>query len=217
VTDHEPDPELLTRFHAADPASSLSAADPRRVAQLLEAAMSDTRYDAERAVGHDVDAHPRESRESGTHDRSPLTWLVAAASVVLIAGAGVIGLAQRGDDSAPATVTSVTELGYSSPVGRCQLPSVGVLRVQSVAFRGTLVSLTGAVATFDVGRWYAGGPTDTAKVSAAAPSFSELVRSADLTVGERYLVAATGGNVTGCGFSGPASSPLQRLYDRAFG
>ena len=90
MTDHTPDLELLARFRAADPASSLPAADPRRVAELLEAAMSDTA------------TRTHESRESGTHDRSPLTWLVAAASVVLIAAAGVVGLAQRGDDSAPA-------------------------------------------------------------------------------------------------------------------
>ena len=163
------------------------------------------------------DTRPRETRESGTHGRSPLTWLVAAASVLLIAGAGVVGLAQRGDDSAPTAVDSVTQLGYAPPAGRCQLPSIGVLRVQSVAFRGWLVSLAGATATFDVSHCTPAAPPTPREISARAASFSELVRAADLTVGSDYLVAATGGNVTGCGFSGPATTPLQQLYDAAFG
>ena len=48
-------------------------------------------------------------------------------------------------------------------------------------------------------------------------NLAQLVQSADLTVGSDYLVSATGGNVTGCGFTGPASGKLQKLYDRAFG
>jgi hypothetical protein len=206
VTDREPDLELLTRLLAADPASSLPAVDPGGVAELLEEAMSDTA------------TRTRETRETGTHDRSPLTWLVAAAAVVLIATAGVIGLTQRGNDSAPAAQASVTGLGYVPPTsGRCITPDTGVLRAQSVAFRGTLVSLVDTQATFDVSHWYAGGPTDTAKVSAAAPRLSELVRAADLTVGHDYLVSASDGNVTGCGFSGPATPSLAKLYARAFG
>jgi hypothetical protein len=213
VTDREPDPELRLRLLAADPASSLSAADSERVAGLLEAARSDTLREALRDTG----AQARESRETGTRDRSPLTWLVAAASILLIAAAGILGLVQRGHDSAPAAASSVTQLGYAPYDGRCQLPSVGVLRLQSVAFRGTLRSLTGSTATFDVDHWYAGGPTDTAKVMASPATLSELVSAADLQVGRRYLLAATGGTVTGCGFSGPVSRPLQRLYERAFG
>jgi hypothetical protein len=213
VTDREPDPELRQRLLAADPASSLSATHPDRVARLLEAAMSDTQRDTQSDTGAQV----HESRETGTHDRSPLTWLVAAASVLLIASAGILGLVQRGHDSSPAAVSSVTRLGYAPYDGRCQLPSVGVLRLQSVAFRGTLRSLTGSTATFDVDHWYAGGPTDTAQVMASAAALSELVSAADLQVGRRYLLAATGGTVTGCGFSGPVSRPRQRLYDGAFG
>ena len=33
-----------------------------------------------------------ESRESGTHNRSPLTWLVAAAAAVIIAGVGIFAV-----------------------------------------------------------------------------------------------------------------------------
>lgn len=148
MSDHDPDDAVLARLRAADPASSLSPADPARVTHLLEAAMSETT------------TQTPESRESGTHGRSPLTWLVAAAAVVLIAVAGVFGLAHRGHDTTPTASGSVTQLGYQSPAGRCMIPNVGVLRQQGVAFRGTLVSLSDGTARFDVSRWYAGGPTD---------------------------------------------------------
>ena len=64
--------ELRARLRAADPASSLPRPDPDRVARLLEDTMS----------------HPQtpESGADGTRQRSPLTWLAAAAAVVIIAG-----------------------------------------------------------------------------------------------------------------------------------
>jgi hypothetical protein len=205
VTDHEPDLELLTRLRAADPASSLPAADPDRVAQLLEAAMSETA------------TRPPESRETGTHDRSPLTWLVAAAAVVLIAAAGIFGLATRDDGSSPAAQESVTQLRSSSVRGMCIIPNADVLRKQSIAFRGTLVSLSDGTATFSVARWYAGRPTDIVRVALTPRGIPEMVQAAELTVGHVYLVAANGGTVTGCGFTGLAGGSLQELYDRAFG
>jgi hypothetical protein len=205
VTGHEPDSELLARLRVADPASSLPPADPHRVAELLEAAMSDTT------------TRTPESRESGTHDRSRLTWLVAAAAVVLIAAAAALGLAQRDHGTTPSAGGSVTQLTYQVPAGRCMLPTAGALRQQSVAFRGTLVSLLDGRATFDIARWYAGGPTDSAEVTAPPRSIADLVRAADLRVGHEYLVSATDGRVTGCGLTGPDRGHLVDLYGQAFG
>jgi len=193
----------------ADPASSLPPADPDRLAHLLEAAMSDTLPDA--------GTRASESRETGTRDRSPLTWLVAAAAVVLIAAAGIFGMAQRDDGSPPTAQGSVTQLGFEPPRGRCQLPNVGVLRQQTVAFRGTLVSVVDGTATFDVTHWYRGGPTDTALISATPSKLATLVQAADLKAGSDYLVAADDGTVLACGFTRPAGGHLQSLYDQAFG
>jgi hypothetical protein len=209
MTDHAPDQELLTRLRAADPASSLPSADPDRVARLLEAAMSDTR--------HDPGTRTHESRETGTRDRSPLTWLVAAAAVVLIAAAGIFGLAERDHGSTPAAQGSVTRLKSGAVPGLCIIPNTGVLKEQSVAFRGTLRSLHGGTATFGVSHWYVGGPTDTVEVTLVPRGMPEMVHGSDLKVGSVYLVAASDGYVTGCGYTGPASGHLQRLYDRAFG
>jgi hypothetical protein len=206
VTDHEPDLELQTRLRAADPASSLPPADPDQVAQLLEEAMSETTTRA------------HESRETGTRDRSPLTWLVAAAAVVLIAAAGIFGMAQRDHGSSPVVQgRSVTQLGFVPPQGRCQVPNAGVLKEQTVAFRGTLVSVVDGTATFDVTHWYRGGPTDTARITATPPTLATLVQAADLAVGSDFLVAAGDGTVLACGFTGPANGNLQTLYDQAFG
>ena len=65
--------------------------------------------------------------------------------------------------------------------------------------------------------WYAGGPADEVEVEVAPGRLSDLVADAHLHVGDRYLVAASDGAVTGCGYTGPAGGTLQALYDRAFG
>src|SRR5262245_1571635 len=203
MSEHDDD-DLRARLGAADPASSLSPADPERVTYLLEAAMSET------------STQTPESPQSRTRGRGPLTWLVAAAAVVLVAVAGVFGLANRSDDSTPATSSTVTELGYRPPEGRCLIPDVAVLRQQGVAFRGTLVALSDGAARFDVTHWYAGGPTDVAEVTAPAAALSDLQQVADLRVGGDYLISATNGRVTACGFSGPARGHLLDLYGQAF-
>ncbi|MGH3308517.1 MAG: hypothetical protein ACRDOX_12610, partial [Nocardioides sp.] len=80
--------ELRARLRAADPASSLPRPDPDRVARLLEDTMS----------------HPEtaESRDDPARQRSPLTWLVAAAAVVIIAGVGAFVFMNREDPGTPA-------------------------------------------------------------------------------------------------------------------
>jgi hypothetical protein len=199
------DDHLVARLRAADPASSLPPADPDQVAQLLEAAMSDTT------------TRSTESRENGTHDRSPLTWLVAAAAVVLIAASGVFALVNRDRDPTPSAGRTVTQLVLATTHGRCELPNVGVLRLQTIAFRGTVTSLESGTATFRVEHWFKGGPTDLARVSAPASQLAPLVAAAKLRVGGSYLVSAHDGAVTECGFTGPDTGRLAGLYSRAFG
>src|SRR5262249_15021791 len=146
-----------------------------------------------------------------------LTWVVAAAAVVLIAAAVAFGLANRGHDTPPAASGSVTELSYQQQGGRCMVPSAAVLRQQTVAFRGILASLGEGAARFDGTKWYAGGPTDVAEVATSPTALGGLVRAAHLRVGDEYLVSASHGIVTSCGFTGPARGQLQDLYDGAFG
>ena len=87
--------ELHDRLHASDPAASLPPADPERVARLLEDVMSTELT--------------TENRETGTHGRGPLTWLVAAAAAVIIAGVGIYAVVSHDDDpAAPPTAAEPT-------------------------------------------------------------------------------------------------------------
>jgi hypothetical protein len=199
------DDSLLARMRAADPATSLPPADHDQVAHLLEAVMTDTT------------THTTETRETGTHDRSPLTWLVAAAAVLLIAGSGVFARVNRDHHASPAAGQTVTQLGLPTAHGRCILPNVGVLRSQTIAFRGTLTTLGPGAATFRVERWFKGGPTDLARVAAPATDLAPLVSGASLRVGGSYLVSAHDGTVTECGFTGPDTGRLSSLYLQAYG
>ena len=204
------DDQLRDRLRAADPASSLPAADPERVARLLEDVMSTELT--------------TENRETGTRGRGPLTWLVAAAAVVIIAGVGVFAIVGHDDDpAAPPTAAdsqTVTELSAPSPAAydaKCMVPSAETLAQQTVAFDGTVTTLADGVVTLSVGHWYAGDPTELVRVQAPAEELQDLVGAVEFEQGGRYLVSATNGQVTVCGFSGPYSADLAALYEQAFG
>jgi hypothetical protein len=208
--------ELRARLRAADPASSLPRSDPDRVARLLEDTMS----------------HPQtpESSADGTQ-RSPLTWLVAAAAVVIIAGAGVFAVMNQTQDPGPTaagpeptastSAGSTTELrapGAGATSGRCLPPSAEALSGAEVAFDGTVEEIEGDLVTLRTTRWYAGSPTDLVTVQGPSEDLQALLAAVDFQDGGRYLVAgSTDGRVMVCGFSAAYSPRLERLYGQAFG
>jgi hypothetical protein len=165
-----------------------------------------------------------ESRRTGTQDRSPLTWLVAVAVVLLIAGAALFGLLSGGTDESesPSGEASVSvpesraTLTATPSEARCQLPNVQVLRSQALAFDGVVRSITEGEATLEPTRFYAGEATDRVVVQAPGRDLQALLAAVDFREGERYLVSATDGRVTLCGFSGPYTSELAALYGQAF-
>jgi hypothetical protein len=205
--------ELRARLRAADPAASLPRPDPDRVARLLEETMS----------------HPRTTTEAPANapGRSPLTWLVAAAAIVLIAAVGAFALIDPSDDdgattagSQPTTQASVTELqapGAAATAGRCLPTTADVLAGADVAFDGTVEEIEGDLVTLRVTQWYAGEETDLVTVEGPSEDLQALLAAVDFQDGQRYLVAAApDGRVMVCGFSAPHSPRLERLYDRAF-
>ncbi|MBZ5738637.1 hypothetical protein [Nocardioides mangrovi] len=203
------DDELRDRLRAADPARDLPVEEPARVEALLQDVMA-TELTSE-------------NRATGTRGRGTLTWLVAAAALVVIAGIGVFALVGHGDDpAAPPTAAdaqTVTDLAVpsaSAADGRCMVPDAEVLRGLPVAFDGTVTAVTDQMVTLDVTHWYAGTETDLARVVAPAEELSQLLVSVDFRAGQRYLVAAQGGKVAVCGLSGPYSPQLAVLYDEAF-
>jgi len=206
----EPHDRLHDRLRAADPAASLSPADPERVARLLEDVMSTELT--------------TENRATGTRDRGPLTWLVAAAAVLIIAGVGLFGVLNHGDDpTAPPTaaddktVTELTAPSAAAYAAKCMVPNAGTLAQQTVAFEGTATAIADDMVTLTVDHWYAGDPTDLVRVQAPPADLAELIGAVDFERGGRYLVSATDGRITVCGMSAPWSADLAALYDQAFG
>lgn len=206
------DDDLRGRLRSADPAASLPPADPAGVARLLEDTMS-----------NDVET---ESRQDGLRHRSPLTWLVAAAAVVVIGGVGAFAVWNRDSDGTPVPPiggdgeASVTELSAAAPeqTGRCLPPSPKPLAGADIAFDGTVIELQGGQATLTPSRWYAGEPTDQVTVQAPSADLQALLAAVDFEEGGRYLVAAgDDGRVMLCGFSAAYSPKLAGIYDQAFG
>jgi hypothetical protein len=209
--------ELRSRLRAADPASSLPRSDPDRVARLLEETMS----------------HPSNSESSAGDARPhrPLTWLLAAAAVVLIAGVGAFALTNRDQDSGPpeagseptasTSAPSTTELqapGAGATSGRCLPPTAEVLSGADVAFDGTVDKIEDDLVTLRASHWYAGNPTDLVTVKGPSEELQQLLVAVDFQDGGRYLVAASDhGQVMVCGFSAEYSAQLERLYGQAFG
>lgn len=209
------DDELAARMRATDPAADLDPADPGRVSRLLEDAMTttDPRPDADRPQTRG----PR---------RSPLTWLAAAAAVVIVAGIGFAVLAQGGDQTkvptaAGDTVTSLTM--PSSAAGRCMVPTPERLAQAQTAFEGTVTSISDGVVTLEATTWYQGRATDLVTVKQYDPGMVDLFGAVQFREGEKYFVAANSGQVMVCGFSGPAAQgddlgdvDLGKLYSQAF-
>jgi hypothetical protein len=200
---------LRDRLRAGDPASSLPPADPHRVARLLEDVMSTELT--------------TENRATGTRNRGPLTWLVAAAAVVIIAGVGIFAVLGRDSDRAAAptatggqTVTQLAPPQASAYAAKCMVPNAQLLSQQTLAVDATVSSLAADQVTLTPTHWYAGDPTDLVRVQAAPAALQQLVGATDFKEGGRYLVSATRGVVTVCGFSGPYSARLAALYGQAF-
>ena len=163
-----------------------------------------------------------ETRETGTHGRGPLTWLMAAAAVVIIAGVGAFGVLRHDAGTAPvpdaADTPTVTALS-APPAGgsaKCMVPNARVLAAQTLAFDATVDSVADGVVTLTPSHFYAGEATDLVTVEAPPSDLQALVGAVKFEPGQRYLVSATDGRLTVCGFSGPYTEGLSALYAEAF-
>ncbi len=210
------DDQLRDQLRALDPAASLPPAEPAWVARLLEDTMSD-----------DLDTDIPETRQTGVHERSRLTWLVAAAAVLLIAGVSAFALIQRATDDdvpaagpsgEPADPTTVTSLSVPADAGsaKCAVPSAEILAQQGLAFDGVVDGVTDGMVTLTPTMFYAGEPTDIVRVEAPPEALEGLLLSVQFEVGERYLVSAADGQVSICGYSGAWSPDLEQLFVEAF-
>jgi hypothetical protein len=208
MTDRHDD-ELRARLRASDPAASLPPAAPHEAARLLEDVMATELT--------------TENRETGTRNRGPLTWLVAAAAIVVIAGVGFLGVrALTGDDPTPEAVDptpqSTTRLDVPTAAGsaKCMVPNAAALAGADFAFDGVVTSIVGDNVTLEPSRWYAGKAVDFVVLNAPSEQMQEVASAVKFQTGGRYLVSATGKQVTLCGFSAEYSDELAAIYAEAF-
>ena len=205
------DDDLRARLSRIDPMRAGGAADPLpslTAAEIKERAMQTIESGVE-------SSHPDQHAAPWRRPR----LLAAAAAAVLVLGAGAV-FATSGDDPAPRATTPTT-LALSLPdtgnvAGSCMAFDVAFLREMPVAFAGTVTDISADTVTLDVDRWYRGGSADQVAVSLASGQTSAALDGVDFTEGKPYLVAAAGGTVNGCGFSGPATPELEAAYGQAF-
>lgn len=106
----------------------------------------------------------------------------------------------------------------SADTGRCAVPTPEIVQGNDVAFDGVVdtVDETGLV-TLRPTAFYAGEPTDTVTVQEPRADLQALLAAVDFRKGERYLVAATGGQVALCTITAPYTPRLAAVYEQAFG
>jgi hypothetical protein len=124
---------------------------------------------------------------------------------------------QAGPSTSPADDPVVVTLQAPSAVaGKCAVPTPEMLATAEVAFAGTVTAIDGDTVTLAPTETYAGESADEIEVVGMSPDLRALGGQTTFVVGGTYMVSATGGQVSACGFSGAASPQLQSLYDLAF-
>lgn len=157
------------------------------------------------------------------------TRSVLAVPVLVLALAGLAACGSDDSDKIAAdtseTTSATTTDSSSEPVelvadastaGKCAVPSAQTLATFDTAFSGTVTSLEDGTATLAVDRWYAGGDATTATVTTPDKDLAALLMAVEFEKGKSYLVSATDGRVTLCGFTAETTPELQALYDEAF-
>lgn len=144
-------------------------------------------------------------------------WFVgAAAAVVVIAGLLVVTMDDGGDDADVAAGPPLElSLGSADAMASCMAVDPVVLSTMPMAFAATATEVDGELVTLDVDRWYTGGDAEVVQLRSTAGQ-AALIAGFDFEVGEEYLVSASEGTVSFCGFSGPATPDLTALFDEAF-
>ena len=163
------------------------------------------------------------------------TRSVLAVSVLVIALAGLSACGSDDSDQVAADTSESTSATTSestseatsdaepvelvadaSTAGKCAVPSAETLGTFDTAFAGTVTSLEDGTATLAVDQWYAGGDAATVTVTTPEKDLAALLMAVEFEKGKSYLVSATDGRVTLCGFTGETTPELQALYDEAF-
>ncbi len=205
------DDELRALLHGADPAASLPPADPRRVADLLEDAVSTTRPTPA------APAAPAAERSLRRRPHPFVVALAAAAAAVVVAAVAVPVVRSLSGPSLPDVTTTLTAAGAANGA-LMDCPTVAqVLPLTDTAFQGRAVQVEGDRVVLAVDRVYRGEPGEGVALVADLQDTGSTVGGFPFEVGQEYLVSASQGSVAVCGGSGPVTPELQAEYERAFG
>ena len=196
--------------------AALAAADPARSADLDPLTSPRARELLERAMTSDLTDTPAPApADPDRPSRTP--WLAAAAAAVVLAGAGVTYLAVGNNPQPSGGGERVLALpGGDTTTMSCLPVTADVLAQMPVALAATVTSVDGTQVRLAVDRWFRGGDAGTVVLRNNDPDLVALLGATEFTVGQDYLVSASEGTVTVCGFTGPASAELQAVYDQAF-
>jgi hypothetical protein len=197
--------EAELRLRAADPAGPSRPLPPSRAtrAELIEDIMTTT--------------EETPTTPAGTARSARTRWLLAAAAAVVAAAVGItVAVTAGGSSSTPKTVKHLAMAGGDS-MNMCIQFSVDVLRDMPVAFSGTATEVTDDSALLDVDHWYKGGSADQVELSNNNSEGVALEGGVQFEVGTRYLITASDGYVSMCGYSGEWSPEFEQSFQEAFG
>ncbi|MGK5682843.1 hypothetical protein [Actinoplanes sp. URMC 104] len=112
----------------------------------------------------------------------------------------------------------VRELSLPGGAAKCVPPTAGKLRASAdFAFAGTVSSVYRDAVTLRVTEVFRGEQAGAVRVPQQGTRSEGLLGSGTFELGKEYLVAAAGGAILVCGYSGEAGSPgLRELFDTAF-
>lgn len=194
------DDELRKRLQAADPARVAPPADSW-IPDLVEATMN----------------IPQETETR----RRP--WLLPVAAAAAVAALAVGGFAVFGDDGdgSDEVAAEPTSLTLAVPAGdamsMCMAFEVTQLEQAELAFSGTVESTSDTGVTLAVDRWYRGGDADQVVLEHSGAATQVALDGVDFQQDQRYLVSASDGTVSTCGYSGPWTEDFAAQFAQAFG
>lgn len=198
-----------------DPIDELRDADPQRTQSVSTASLARIRA----RVDREITMEERKPRADPWRWRG---WALAGAVAV-----GVLALAFLAwprTTPPPIAVASPSTAPQPSPSG---LPQIGLcveaysletLAHRTIAFDGTVDSMSGDEVTFTVHTPYRGvlGPSVTMTAQGMNGNAIVSVDGALFEVGKRYLVAGEDHIAWGCGFSQPYESAVAEDWARTF-